>query len=126
MQKCGSSVGANEHYCPVCGARIEEETNDVFSQQYTATSNEKPAYYNSTMVFGILSVVFSAINYLGVPFVHLVGIILGSIALQYAKRDKQSSGTFNSAGKILGIVGLTLGIIAIIVGVYYTTVYGTE
>lgn len=123
-KKCGSSIGENEHYCPVCGAKVEADPTDIFAQQYSTAQKETPAYYKTTMVLGILSTIFSALNYFGIPFVHIVGIILGATALQYAKRDKESYGTNNSTGKILAIIGLVLGLVAVAFGVYYSVVYG--
>lgn len=74
---------------------------------------------NTGFVLGILSTVFSGMNYLGIPFVHLVGIIIGSIGLYrtYKENDKEkftTNITLNTIGIILGIIAAIIGIITAI------------
>lgn len=115
--KCGSPVQSNEKYCPVCGTPVtNDSSNEMSFEQFRDLKNTKPTYYDKTMLFGALSLILSVLNYVGIPFVHLVGIILGSIAVSYAKRDKEAFQSFNSTGRVLGIIGIVLGIAAMVIG----------
>jgi len=118
---CGSQVNSSDKYCPVCGKTIEENTLSSMSfEQFQDLKNSKPTYYDRTFVLGILAVLFSAMNYLGVPVVHMVGIVLGTMAVQYAKRDMAKFNSCNSTGQILGYIGIVFGVIAFIIGVIYS------
>ncbi len=122
-KKCGNVIENNEKFCSVCGAKVESDSPYENYSQGNHLSGEKPTYYQTTLILGVLSVVFSALNYFGVIFVHLIGIILGSIALNYAKRDKETFGKFNTTGRLLAIIGLLLGVAAFVYGVIYSVMY---
>lgn len=118
--KCGSPVQSNEKYCPVCGTAVtNDSSNEMSFDQFKDLKNTKPTYYDKTMLFGVLAIIFSVLNYVGIPFVHLVGIILGAVAVQYAKRDKEAFQSFNSTGRLLGIVGIVLGVTAMVIGAVF-------
>ncbi len=57
----------------------EDELNDAFYKSQMDKSAK------TTLIFGVLSVVLSVINYLGVPVVHLFGIGLESLQLLMPK-----------------------------------------
>lgn len=122
-KSCGAVVSDNDRYCKSCGSKVE--TNPV-SQFYNDNNNSNnfnnyavPEHLNSSLTLGILSLVFSILNYLTIPFVHLVGIVLGIIAVSFANKDKQTSGVYSKAGFGLAIAGIVLGVLAAVLGAVY-------
>ena len=69
------------------------------------------------MICGIIAIVMSALNFMGIPVVHLAGIVLGIIAITKSKAGVQQKNSQAVTGLVCGIIGLALGVIAIIVGV---------
>ena len=69
------------------------------------------------LICGIISLVFGILGFSICPiWGAIVGIVLGIIAMNLAKKDTTGDGKAK-AGKVLGIIGLILGIIALIVGI---------
>ncbi len=124
---CGSEIKEGDKFCPKCGREVITDSQDsetqpsILSNENMTFSNNKtvekqPAYMVSSMVCGILSIIFSSINYLGIPFVHLIGIALGIIGISLAQKDKKECGSYSKSGLITGIIGLSLGGLAFIIG----------
>lgn len=80
------------------------------------TNVVKPNYMKITFTVGLLSIICSLLNYFGVIFIHIVGIILGFFAINFVKKDKKAIGKYSKAGFIMGILGLSLGVLAFIIG----------
>lgn len=112
-KNCGKELDSYTSFCPSCGAEVSET-----STQSTNTQ-QGSLYEKRTFILGLLSVVFSGLNYFGIPVVHLVGIVLGIIGISYAKKDSEIYGVYSRPGKILSIVGLVLGAVAFLYGVIY-------
>lgn len=88
----------------------EKNSSGNIGYDYMRTHHRSVNY--TAIILGVLSIVFSALNYFLVPFVHLVGITLGIIAIVNATKHNKSV-----LGLILGITGLALGTIALIIGI---------
>lgn len=114
-KNCGSEMLPEENYCSVCGAKKESSSYESYHQTLDG-KKAKPTNANTTLLLGILSVVFVALNYIGVFFVHIIGIILGSVALNLAKKDKTEFNECSQTGRVLGFIGIFFGIIAMIIG----------
>ena len=70
----------------------------------------------SALICGIISLVFGILGFSVAPiWGAIVGIVLGIIAINLAKKSEGESGA--KAGKVLGIIGLILGIISLVVGI---------
>lgn len=137
---CGRPLNDGEKFCPSCGtvvanpASVPQEAPadnptptpqpDIYASPEPAFTNYAPSatptvnYQIATLILGILSVCFSILNYLGIYYVHLVGLALGIIAVSLAGKAKRTpGGTYSKAGNVLGILGIILGGIATIVGI---------
>ena len=133
---CGRTLNDGEKFCPYCGTAVAKPdsvpepgpvVDSIPNPEPTPFVNSQaPNYHNATfgpnyriatLVLGILSVCFSALNYFGIYYVHLVGLVLGIITVSMvAKAKRTPGGTFSPAGNVLGIIGLCLGGIALVVG----------
>lgn len=124
---CGKELNDEETFCPTCGEKVGEPVISAFdfsksnfqrNRENGLKSNAKTAskYFMATLISGILSVIFSALNYLGLPFVHMVGIVLGIIAICLANNDKRAGRFYSVPGFITGIIGLALGGFAFLYG----------
>lgn len=74
------------------------------------SKTDSNSYGTASVVLGIIGLVFAS----------LPGIILAIIGLVFAsKQNARAPNNWSKAGKILGILGIILGILVIIVNVYY-------
>ncbi|BCR35678.1 DUF4190 domain-containing protein [Mariniplasma anaerobium] len=110
---CGREMDDDAKFCPSCGEPVED---DMFETE-ESSETKKSRDYNLETLLGVLAIVFSLMNYLGVFFVHLIGIALGSIVLNLVNRDKKEKKIFSQIGYVTGIIGLLLGIVAIVIGI---------
>lgn len=132
---CGFETKEDDVYCGNCGEKIvREEALEVIEGQIVKElpKTKEDDFYNAfhkkqmtklaktTLIFGVLSVILSGLNYLGIPVVHLFGIGFGAAAIGNAKKANDSTDKNFKTGKILGVIGLVLGIAAIIIGVVYS------
>jgi predicted nucleic acid-binding Zn ribbon protein len=114
-KKCGKALDENAKFCPVCGESVNhEESGAVISESLgPKASGEmkyiRPKYWVTTTILGILSIVFVAINFLGIPVVHLIGIVLGIVAIVYCKNDQRNYSYYSKTGMITGIIGVISG-----------------
>ena len=69
------------------------------------------------LVFGILSLPFSRILGIGIPF-GIVAIVQGNKALRLAEREKLLPDTKAKVGRILGVFGIIASVIALVRGVF--------
>lgn len=116
-KSCGVEIDDKAKFCPSCGEAVEK---DEFAEMFHSDVNKKSANYNTELILGILAIVFSVLNYLGVFYVHLVGIILGAITMSLVNKDKKEDVLFSNAGYVMGVLGFVLGLIAVIIGVMYS------
>ncbi|XMB72886.1 hypothetical protein RJI07_02995 [Mycoplasmatota bacterium WC30] len=122
-KNCGQEISGNEKFCGLCGQQIEEgnqQQTDSFQSNYTRKTFTKSADYNTELICGILAVVLSSLNYAGIPFVHIIGIIFGSVVISKVKKDKLANRNYSNTGYITGILGVVLGSIAFVYGVVYS------
>lgn len=116
-KSCGREIDDQAKFCSSCGEAVER---DEFTEMFHSDTNKKSKNYNTELLLGILAVIFSALNYIGVFFVHLVGITLGVITIILVNRDKKEGVEYSNAGYITGILGFVLGLLAMIIGIAYT------
>jgi phosphate/sulfate permease len=81
----------NAKYCLACGEKIEEDVFDTQTGQIINTYNDdaytKPENSTTILVCGAMSIIFCILNYVGIPFVHLVGITFGIIGARLANQE---------------------------------------
>ncbi|MCD4826408.1 MAG: zinc ribbon domain-containing protein [Acholeplasmataceae bacterium] len=114
---CGKEMDNQSKFCPSCGEPVEK---DEFAEMFQSNENKRSKNYNTELILGILAVVFSVLNYIGIFYVHLIGITLGAITMSLVNRDKKDGFEFSNAGYIMGVLGFVLGLIAVIIGVMYS------
>lgn len=117
---CGNTVTTDMQFCPSCGAKVEQDNYVDYSSHSTAPLHVDTKLRNTTLTLGILAVIFVSLNYLGVYFVHIVGLVLGIVALSYVKKDKQFTGTHSIPGQILAIIAIAMAIAAMLIGIIAT------
>lgn len=94
------------------------QNQNIFTNTYQYYSEKKGAEDSTvSMICGILAIIMSGLNYFGVIIVHLVGIVLGIIAISKSRLGIKSGNGKAVAGLICGIIGLILGVIALIIGI---------
>jgi len=113
---CGKEIESETKFCPHCGEEIAKDTFGFSSNQKAKKTSKN---YQLETILGILAIIFSVLNYLGVIFVHLVGIALGSIVLSLVNKDKKEDNSYSQVGYVTGIIGFVLGIAAVIIGVIF-------
>lgn len=113
---CGKEIESETKFCPHCGEKIEK---DAFGFSSNQKAKKTSMNYQLETILGILAIIFSVLNYLGVIIVHLVGIVLGSIVLSLVNKDKKEDNSYSQVGYVTGIIGLVLGIAAVIIGVIF-------
>jgi uncharacterized membrane protein YvbJ len=129
-KNCGQSIEDDAKFCSSCGATIQSG-EDIIFKNYNQT-NQMPAkgqYETTTLVLGIVGVSLAVLNYIGIPFVHLIAIILGIIGVTLAKKDKEESGSYKKPGSyskpgyIMSIISIVLGVLSIIIGIIIVNTY---
>ncbi len=130
--KCGHSLSEQDKFCPECGTAVAAEAvpqatplpseanplpQNPFPFVNTPSYSLRSPMMIATLVVGIISICLSALNYMGIPYVHLGGIVLGIIAISLASKDKRDVGFYSKGGLVTGILGLSLGVLAIIIGI---------
>lgn len=129
-KQCGKVLLDEEKFCSSCGNTIENAENTEYEFPFNNTQPtptqvveqievKEPKYTTATLVLGVLATILSALNYFGIYFVHIIGIILGSIGITLIKQDKAETGKFSKTGRNLCALGVVLGLIAMIVGFIY-------
>ena len=111
---CGKEMNEDANYCPSCGNTVEQEIIASSSNNYRA---KKSRYYELETILGILAIIFSLLNYIGVIIVHLFGIALGIIVISMVNKDKKINEEYSPVGYAMGIIGLILGGVALLIGV---------
>jgi hypothetical protein len=118
-KNCGKEFDNETKYCPVCGQTVEDEesyTTSFASGTQSPKTKTRSVDYNKQTTLGVLALVSSSLNYIGVPFTHMIGIILGAVVINMISKEKKSGTEYSSAGYITGIIGLILGVIAFVYG----------
>jgi len=115
-KNCGQELKEDDKFCSSCGQIVSVE-NEFMQPTSITPTKPKVRFQTASLTLGILSTVFSVLNYLGVYFVHLIGITLGILALTYVSKDKKEGYAHSVPGQILGTIGLVLGVLAVIIGI---------
>jgi len=122
-KKCGSLMNDNAKYCLACGAKVEEDVFDTQTGQIINAYNDdaytKPENSTTILVCGAMSIIFCILNYVGIPFVHLVGITFGIIGARLANKDKIKFKNYSKTGLALNVIGIFLGVLAFVIGFMY-------
>lgn len=83
-------------FCPDCGKNVNPEgpghgiSENRGSKAAAEMANIRPKYWVMTTASGIISMVFAAIIFLEIPAVHLIGIVLGILAIVYSKNGQRN------------------------------------
>lgn len=132
-ENCGSELSEGAKFCSSCGKSTKNEVveeKETFFKGFDEEESKNNSYsymnsyaqirgknYSTSTLTGILSVILSLLNYLGLPFVHLIGIIMGVITLVLVEKDKYELKQHSKVGFVTGIIGIVLGVLAIVVGI---------
>ena len=120
--RCGTGIPDDACFCPRCGAPVSQADSQYTQPQYVYTQpmygyqedQAQSAQAKSVLTFGILSIAFSWL-------IALLGVVFGGIALgkanAYAARYPMTGKA--KVGKILGIIGIAVGILNGILGVIF-------
>ncbi len=103
---CGSQFDENLKVCPHCKTSIQKDlmNADEVNEQLRKDVNVKEI--TNALVMAIIGDLCIVVNFLGVPFVHIVGLVLGIMGLKFSSKAKKVN---NQA-----MVAYVLSIIAII------------
>jgi hypothetical protein len=115
--KCGGFINQDESFCKVCGTKIERTTT---SANATMNGNSEENVTNNSSSDGkrkfnknaICSIAFSIISLFIFWWLSLAGIGTGITALSEIKKT-------NEKGKVLAIIGITIGVIGEILYWYF-------
>lgn len=110
--KCGKEIGDEASFCPDCGSS-QQRTVPHYSYDTEADFNHMKAGntpYNSMCIAGfIVSCVSILINFFGI--VGIVGTVLSAVGLVDCQKK-------NENGKVLAIIGIAVGIVSIVFGLF--------
>ena len=82
------------------------------TEQYAAQQKNS----GGLLAMGILSIVLCVLN-LVIPFVHIIGIILGIIAVSMASPRMKHKVPLSVGAFVTGLIGIIIGVICIILGI---------
>ena len=114
---CGNEVKETDKFCPDCGQPVT--ANEGTFQETNQNSGIKPANESKTLILGIVGFVCTLLNFLGIPAIHILGIVLGGYGISLAKRDKETYGNYSKPGLLLSWIAVGLGVFAFIYGAVY-------
>ena len=129
---CSAELNPESKFCPQCGAEnlpsTQPENNAPQAPLFNLGDDNRAVYdtqmrspenagkMSLSVIFGALAIVLSLMNYFGVMFVHMVGIVVGALAIRLAQNDKRNGKALSTLGLVLGIIGLGLGALAFVIG----------
>jgi hypothetical protein len=116
---CGQEVSENDRFCSSCGEELQDQQGFMKAPNQNMGPKTYPQNYHLSMVLGILATFFSVLNYLGIFFVHIVGMVLGIIALGMVKKNREENKPYSVVAQVCGSIGLILGAIAMLIGIIY-------
>ncbi len=121
-KSCGTQISDSSSFCPSCGTAISASNDNFSAPPYTPSYvPPQPVPTTPILVFGILSLCFACTFFLS-----FLGIIFGAISQSKSKTALSSNGSLSGkarTGRILGKVGLILGIVmTAIFAVYFTVI----
>jgi len=130
--KCKVYVGEVNQVCYSCGYdfssdKVEEKPKVEFvarnednlftpNDQARDYVNQNPNKVSNAITFGIFGLVLVLAN-LFLPFTHIIGLILGILAVSNGKKDKVLGLRNSTLGLVLGVVTIILGVLFTILGV---------
>ncbi|QLY40870.1 zinc-ribbon domain-containing protein [Hujiaoplasma nucleasis] len=115
-KNCGHEVRHDDKYCSNCGQSLIHNPYKQSDQRYFDKNGPlKSKYEQTSYVLGITALIFSALNWIGFPYVHLIGLVLGFIGLYYVKKDKLT-GSYSKVGNIMSIIAIVLAIASMVIG----------
>lgn len=130
--KCGSSIGANDKFCPVCGEKLQNDqpgevevkpvsSNEPHQYQYQAsgvdtdTREKKKEKDNGTISLVCGSIALGSIAFSWIPFVGIIGLVLSIVSIVFGNKAKNNS--YGKTGRILGIIALVIQIVEFVIGI---------
>lgn len=128
--KCGSSIGANDKFCPVCGEKLQNDqpgevefksvsSNEPHQYQYQAsgvvTREKKKEKDNGTISLVCGSIALGSIVFSWIPFVGIIGLVLSIVSIVFGNKVKNNS--YGKTGRILGIIALVIQIVELVIGI---------
>ena len=127
--KCGSSIGANDKFCPVCGEKLQNDQTGEFEvksvssnepHQYQAsgvdtdTREKKKEKDNGTISLVCGAIALGSIVFSWIPFVGIIGLVLSIVSIVFGNKAKNNS--YGKTGRILGIIALVIQIVEFVIG----------
>ena len=127
-KNCGKEVALGFISCPFCGANmitgnIPQGFSSGNTRGYSDNYYLKSKNHTTTFVLGLLGTILVALNYFGVYFVHIIGLILGIVGLSLASTDKKQEMTYSKAGFVLSLIAVIGGGVAFLIGMIFGILY---
>jgi predicted Zn finger-like uncharacterized protein len=130
--RCDKPMRRGERRCRHCGEELDDEDDRPWERGATRRDSE-PHRGPLVLTLGIISIVDGAISLIGCPYLSVFGLGLGIPTWVMGQRDlnKMRSGLKDprgqpqtQAGWICAIVGTVLSILAFVVAIFLTVIYG--
>ena len=127
-KNCGKEVALGFMSCPFCGAdmitgNVPQGFGFSNSRKYSSNYDLKSKNHTTTFVLGLLGTILVALNYFGVYFVHIIGLILGIVGLSLVSADKRDEMTYSKAGFVLSLIAVIGGGLAFLIGFIFALMY---
>ena len=109
--------------CRNCGCKYNDSSN--FCASCDSYSNRSYGNYRShykanpavtALIFGVLGLAICILNFIVSPFLHLIGLGLGIIAVILGKRGTVENAPLSIGAMMTGIIAVILSIIGIKLG----------
>lgn len=121
--KCGKQIEEHTKFCPYCGqinnlnTVPKEISSNLYIERIDGQFVNRKSYngYLSTS-FALIGFTLVVLNYIAVPYVHLIGIPFGIVAVALCQKDKRNERNYSRIGNIFGVMTIILGIISMIIG----------
>jgi len=119
---CNKENETKNKYCVHCGKEIEnhESQDEVNIKEEKITYDYKEKYAKKSSIYGSISFGFGVVSCFG-PISIIISILFGIIAIIYGSKSLKTTKVFQAKmGITLGILGIILGIIILTVVILFS------
>jgi len=126
---CGKKVEPDFLVCPYCkkevkpGVQLQHFHDDTNKYSSNYTTSSEGIHETSSLVLGIIGTICVGLNFLGVPYIHILGFILGIVGFSLANSDKNNYGPYSKRGYTLSLLAIIAGAISFFIGAIIGCLY---